>query len=98
LCEYDSLVVSKMMKNVHISCDLIRHQFQAMPLNEKILSQHGLGVKPVPCRSITVPEPFKLSTGNHKVTADANETTHQTVFHANPLPTSILQGVVVSIF
>ena len=74
-----------------------RHQFKAQPINEHILTHHGIGVKVVPRKPTTVPEPFDLTspTRRHNYSTAESDEGKQNVFHAKPVPKAILEGVVV---
>jgi len=61
-----------------------------------VLTHSGLGVKQVATKPATVVQPFKLSSGIHHQESSAISESDTTVFHAQPAPEDILQGVVVS--
>jgi hypothetical protein len=50
----------------------------------------------VPRKPPTVPEPFSLSSGCHRMDVTGESADEEKVtFHANPVPKAILEGVVV---
>jgi len=66
-------------------------------VDKRVLTHSGLGVKQVSARPSTVVQPFKLSSGvSHQDLSTISESGNITVFHARPVPTDILKGVVVS--
>jgi hypothetical protein len=100
-----SKAANQFLKNLTVCNDstgcvnyfVVRNQFRAQPLNEHVLTHHGIGVKVVPRKPPTVPEPFSLSSGYRRVNTTAElEDEEQVAFHANPVPKAILDGVVVS--
>jgi len=66
-----------------------------LPVNEGVLTRHGIGVKVVARKPTTVPEPFCLSSDSHRI--DMHTEPETITFHANPVPKAILEGVVVCI-
>jgi len=65
-------------------------------VDRRVLTQTGLGVKPVAAKLTTVAQPFKLSSVVHRQDLSTISESDTAVFHAKPAPKDILEGVVVS--
>jgi len=65
-------------------------------VDKRVLTYSGLGVKQVAAKPATVVQPFKLTSGIHHEESSASSEFDTTVFHAQPAPKDILQGIVVS--
>ena len=65
-------------------------------MDKRVLAYSGLGVKQVAAKLATVVQPFKLSSGVHHHLESSSASSDTTIFHAQPAPKDILQGVVVS--
>ncbi|XP_021358329.1 targeting protein for Xklp2 homolog isoform X2 [Mizuhopecten yessoensis] len=73
--------------------EMVKNQFKAHPVNERILTNPNTGVRKVPSKPITTPEEFHLTAPDRRA-QDSSTEEEKFEFHAKPLPIKILEGPV----
>lgn len=74
-----------------------RSQFKANPVNTKILQNPATGVRKVPSKPPTQIEEFNLEGQKRNQNKSIDKKVEKYEFHAQPVPTEILDGPVVNI-